>query len=69
MTAYHALNNVQKQEPDYKEQLAAQKAEEALEFIRNLEIFSKRCGYEVLSNIVLRHKKSGKIYSKTRKNS
>ncbi|MCL2400957.1 MAG: hypothetical protein FWC91_14605 [Defluviitaleaceae bacterium] len=64
MTAYKAMQAVQRNEPDYKSQLAEQKREEALLFISNMRIYFSRCGYEIVSDIIIRDKKTGTIYSK-----
>ena len=61
-TAHRAIKAVQKNESDYKAQLIDQKDEEAQQFIRNLRLFIKKSGYELVSEIVIRNKKTGKIH-------
>jgi len=63
MTSYHALKAVRGKEADYNKQLATERKEDTIGFIRNLKLFCKKCGYEVV-NIVIRCKKTGEIYRK-----
>ena len=62
LTAFRAMVAVQRTESDRNHQLADQKQDEATLFISNIKTFSSRCGYEIISDIAIRDKKTGTIY-------
>ena len=68
MTAFKAMIAAQRNEPDRNAQLIIQKQDEIMLFIGNLKTFSSRCGYEIISDIVIRDKKTGTIFDNSNRN-